>query len=487
MKKLISILLSACVLSGAGAVSAFEAVQSTDTNNVYIEGKLTSSSSAPITLRLYDGNQTCYIGEITAQKDGSYSTKFLYNGNASELSFDLRLDGEKINDTVIKAVSGTGRLVDADIYLTDDSGASLIIGGAPSRTPYTVGRFTYQPTNEIPKDTSVGMTIYPKNKLGSDNTKYSVLIAQYDESGMLVKCSTLKSDSLDFSDYSGKNAINCGKVELSENTASAKAFMWEAEASLTPYEAAADGQLEKTNLWLIGDSTWQNWKEQWYPQGGVGSFLGDYFNSDNITVINKAVSGSTAKSWLDDDPALGDWSKFIPLVQSGDYVIICLGINDLIGSQSEGKIDLYRNGIEEMVRQVKANNAVPILVSPVTNAYKSSDGKVQFSNYLKAASETLSAIAAEEELIYLPLSETSYEMFKDNDVDEQLKNYYMDYSVMKSEWGLTDEELEAHQNGGISSKTSDRLHPNVRGADKFASIVRQLLLQSDSKLKYYLK
>ena len=42
-------------------------------------------------------------------------------------------------------------------------------------------------------------------------------------------------------------------------------------------------------------------------------------------------------------------------------------------------------------------------------------------------------------------------------------------------------------NSSISSGKDDEMHINARGADTFASMVAQLLLQSESKLKHYLK
>ena len=487
MKKIISALLAGgmCFL---GSASAFEAIQSNDTKNVFISGRLSQVSSDTITLRLFDEDgKTCYIGEIVPEKSGEYSTKFYYNGNAAALSFDLKQKGEKINDTVISAVSGTGEIVEADVFLTDEKGSSFIINSDLSRKPYTAGKFSYTPEISFSADTKAGVTIYPKNKLGFDNTKYSVFIAEYDETGRLVGFDTLKSDELKFSDYSGKTAVVCKSITISEKTKTVKAFLWESEKTLVPYEEVADGKLEKTNLWLIGDSTWQGWGEKSYPQAGVGSFLGDYFNSENITVTNKAVSGSSAQSWLDSNPGLGNWSDFIPQVSEGDYVLICLGINDLCGNQSAEYVDKFKTGIEEMIRQLKDKKVNVILSSPILNAWKGSDEYVTFSNYLKVAAETLSEIAEREDIVYLPLSETSYEKFKSNTVADQCRLYHLDYETIKEDWRLSDDDLTNHMNSSIKSGKDDEMHINAKGADTFASMVAQLLLQSESKLKHYLK
>ena len=55
MKKIIAALLAGgmCFL---GSASAFEAIQSNDTKNVYISGRLSQVSSDIITLRLFDEN-----------------------------------------------------------------------------------------------------------------------------------------------------------------------------------------------------------------------------------------------------------------------------------------------------------------------------------------------------------------------------------------------------------------------------------------------
>lgn len=490
MKKILFVTFLAALCSTTCMADDFSAVQSTISNNVYIEGKLYDAdiyNGNVITLRLYDSGKTCYIGEIPVNADGSYSTKFQYGGDASQLSFDAKINGVCVNDSVLKAVSGSNEFVSAEVYIKDQTGGGVLLGVKPERTVYTAGKFSYTPEDNIEKDTEAGVVIYPKNKLGGDNTEYAVVLSQYDENSSLIGCSVLKSGTLSFDEYSGNTEIDCGNAVINDNTETLKAFIWQSAKSLVPYEPAADGVLESSTLYIIGASVYQNWGENSFPQAGIGSFVHDYFNEDYLTVLNKAVSGSRADSWLDDDPALGNWAAFIPLVKKGDYVYIALGGNDLMVSQSAEKVSLFRSSLTEMVRQIKAVGATPVLASPVLNSHPNQSGKVEISAYVQKAAEISADIAEKEGICYLPVAETAYEHLKDTDIDTARVNYYLDYNDVSTNWGLSEADLENHLNDSVKNGKNDEIHFNVRGADFYASIISETLKNSNSKLRFYLK
>ena len=483
---LICVFILVNILSGS-CFAFSNAEQSAATRNVLIEGKIEnmdSFSGQPITILLKEGNAVKYIGEIEVEPSGKYSKKFYYNGDASQLSYDLMLDGNKINDTVIRAVVGKSELVSAKVFTVDQDGAGVIFGEA-ARTPYTAGRFTYNPSITIPKDTEVGVVIYPDNRLGGDGTAYTVLLAQYNDEKTMIACDVLKSDELSFYDIGGQSAVDCGKVQLDSQTASVNAFLWDGVNSMIPYKTELSS--EKPSLYIVGDSTYQNWGAAWFPQAGIGSFLGDYFNPNLITVLNKGVSGSSAQSWLDNDPALGNWNALLPLIKEGDYVVIGLGINDLIGSQSPQKLEGYRSGLAKMIKDVFSKGAEPLLVSPILHSYDNASGNVEIPSYIKEANKIEKALAEEYGIAYLPIEDIAYEECKDNTAEQQRKEYHLDYEAVSTEWGLTETELAAHGNGSIKNGKSDALHINVKGADYFASKIKQALLSSNSTLKHYLK
>ncbi|MGC6466665.1 MAG: rhamnogalacturonan acetylesterase, partial [Akkermansiaceae bacterium] len=77
----------------------------------------------------------------------------------------------------------------------------------------------------------------------------------------------------------------------------------------------------KPTLWIIGDSTVRN---NTRGQQGWGDPLIDLFNSEKITVINKAIGGRSSRSFL----TQGRWDEILTQLKKGDYVLIQFGHND---------------------------------------------------------------------------------------------------------------------------------------------------------------
>lgn len=77
----------------------------------------------------------------------------------------------------------------------------------------------------------------------------------------------------------------------------------------------------KPTLWIIGDSTVRN---NTRGQQGWGDPLIELFDSDKITVINKAIGGRSSRSFL----TQGRWEEILTQLKKGDYVLIQFGHND---------------------------------------------------------------------------------------------------------------------------------------------------------------
>ena len=78
-------------------------------------------------------------------------------------------------------------------------------------------------------------------------------------------------------------------------------------------------------LFLIGDSTVRNGRgtganNQW----GWGDFLGKYFDSDKINVVNRAIGGTSSRSYLTG----GQWDCVLAMMKPGDFVMMQFGHND---------------------------------------------------------------------------------------------------------------------------------------------------------------
>jgi lysophospholipase L1-like esterase len=77
------------------------------------------------------------------------------------------------------------------------------------------------------------------------------------------------------------------------------------------------------NIWLIGDSTVRNGRGNGYDgQFGWGDPLEKYFYPSTVNLVNRAVGGTGARTYM------SQWKKILPLVKSGDVVIMQFGHND---------------------------------------------------------------------------------------------------------------------------------------------------------------
>lgn len=83
---------------------------------------------------------------------------------------------------------------------------------------------------------------------------------------------------------------------------------------------------EKPTLFLIGDSTVKTGRgDGSNGQWGWGSFIGDYFNPQHIDVQNKALGGTSSRTFYN-NPKL--WQQVLDSIRPGDYVMMQFGHND---------------------------------------------------------------------------------------------------------------------------------------------------------------
>ena len=79
------------------------------------------------------------------------------------------------------------------------------------------------------------------------------------------------------------------------------------------------------SLFLIGDSTVRNGRGNGAGgQWGWGDFLGLYFDPAKINIVNRAVGGTSSRSFLDD----GYWNRVVSMLKPGDFVMMQFGHND---------------------------------------------------------------------------------------------------------------------------------------------------------------
>jgi lysophospholipase L1-like esterase len=113
---------------------------------------------------------------------------------------------------------------------------------------------------------------------------------------------------------------------------------------------------------VIGDSTASSYGASAYPQAGWGQELGLFFNKSAVTVINKAIGGLSARTYLQD----GSWTSTLAAMQKGDYCLISFGANDR-GPVAARHADTaqFRQYMTQFVNESRAKGVIPVLVSTV--------------------------------------------------------------------------------------------------------------------------
>jgi len=81
----------------------------------------------------------------------------------------------------------------------------------------------------------------------------------------------------------------------------------------------------KPSIFICGDSTAKNSGKgkNGDPVVGWGTPIADFFDPAKVTIANVAHAGKSSRTYYD-----GDWSKVLPQIRSGDFVLLVFGIND---------------------------------------------------------------------------------------------------------------------------------------------------------------
>ena len=174
-----------------------------------------------------------------------------------------------------------------------------------------------------------------------------------------------------------------------------------------PEKTTADRRLP--TLWLIGDSTVRNGTK---GQMGWGSVLSPHFDTNRITVVNRALGGRSSRTFLTE----GLWQKVVDELRPGDFVLIQFGHNDggpmdsgrarasvkgsgedtvTITNQTSGQIEVvhtYGWYLRRYITDAKAKGATPIVLSLVPRKIWKDDKIVRAADsYMLWASEAANA------------------------------------------------------------------------------------------------
>jgi len=176
-------------------------------------------------------------------------------------------------------------------------------------------------------------------------------------------------------------------------------------------------------LFLIGDSTVRNGSGtgtggQW----GWGDFLAPYFDTNRINVVNRALGGTSSRTFYRDQ-----WPRVAAMLRPGDFVIMQFGHNDSsavndtnrargtikgAGKQTQIITNLITKQVEEVhsfgwyektiIAEAREKGAMPMICSLIPrNSWKNGRAGRNQSDYAGWAGE----VAAAEHAPFLDINE----------------------------------------------------------------------------------
>lgn len=235
---------------------------------------------------------------------------------------------------------------------------------------------------------------------------------------------------------------------------------------------------QKPTLFLIGDSTVKNGKGNgdgalW----GWGSFLHSFFDQRKINVENRALGGTSTRTFQ----SKGLWDSVLVKLKPGDFVMMQFGHNDgsplddtarargtikgigfenkeIFNPITKKKEVVYTYGwyLRKFIQKAKAKGATAIVCSPVPrNPVRNAVLKLVDDNYATWAKE----VAATEKVTFIPLNEI-------------LKSKYLALGVKSVDQFFTEK---------------DHTHTNAEGARfNAAAVVEGLKENTSCSLSKYL-
>ncbi|MFK7948997.1 MAG: rhamnogalacturonan acetylesterase [Saprospiraceae bacterium] len=219
-------------------------------------------------------------------------------------------------------------------------------------------------------------------------------------------------------------------------------------------------------IYLVGDSTMANKKENKRPETGWGEMLGEYFEN-GVKIENHAVNGRSTKSFRDE----GKWQVVLDKLQKNDVVFIQFGHNDSKVKSPEryASPKQYRVNLIRFVEEVRAKQAIPVLLTSVVRR-KFVAGKLQktHGDYPKMVRE----VAQEMNVMLIDIQQKSEKLLIEKGEVASKKLYL---------W------LNKGENPNYPEGVSDNTHFSVEGAKVMASLVTESILKSELAIKKYLK
>ena len=235
----------------------------------------------------------------------------------------------------------------------------------------------------------------------------------------------------------------------------------------------------KVTIFMLGDSTMQDWAEGYYPKQGQGQDFHYWFDVNKAAVENWGKGGmSLGGGGLDKkgNTAVGYYDMFwkhgctsgsnciADRVQAGDYVVIQFGINDVSYSNE----DFFRSNMAQLVKEVRAKGAYPIIMSPIRRLYY--DSPTQIHNSYRGYPALNQSLADSLNVPFI-------------DMSEMVANFMISVGYTYSAQFIFNHATK-DEYSNLGSDQADDVHLQMNGANAFGRIItEQMRAHSDPIVK----
>ncbi len=217
-------------------------------------------------------------------------------------------------------------------------------------------------------------------------------------------------------------------------------------------------------LHLAGDSTMAIKAPYMRPETGWGEPFADFFAAP-LRIHNHAMNGRSTRTFLEE----GRWQALLDALNAGDFVLIQFGHND----ESRNKPDRYttpeafKQNLQRFVADVRAKQATPILLTPLTRRQFDADGKVLETHEY---SSLVREVAQQAKVSWIDLDALSRAHFAKMGIERSAARFL---------------HLAAGEHPFYPAGVSDNTHLSPLGASEVAILVlRELQRQQSPLLRY---
>jgi lysophospholipase L1-like esterase len=222
---------------------------------------------------------------------------------------------------------------------------------------------------------------------------------------------------------------------------------------------------EKITVWLIGDSTISIKEPKNYPETGWGMPFVNFFDS-TVFINNCARNGRSSRTFI----AEGLWKPVLANMKAGDYVLIQFGHNDEVKTKGSYSTEVqFMDNLRQYIRESKAKNAFPLLLTPVARRNFDLTGKLVDTHAVYSV--LVRNVAAE---LHVPLI----------DLDKDSQALLLQFGPESSKYLFN--HLAPGEHPNYPAGKEDNTHFNEFGARRMAELVlagiRRLHLDLENRI-----